>query len=115
MPSPSPSPATAGCGQALAIPSYFYPGALWTQAKQARAKIMVINPNSGPDAPDAYTQQAYINTVLDMVAAGEPRGHNPWLPMVLLGYGAARHNMQVYLLHGGHHTAATCLLYSVSV
>lgn len=35
--------------QSIAIPAYFYPGALWTQARNAapKVKIMVMNPNSG--------------------------------------------------------------------
>ena len=60
-------PALKSCTQGLAIPSYFYPGAYWAQAKAAKAKIMIINPNSGPGAA---VDANYVNTVADMKAAG---------------------------------------------
>lgn len=73
-PSPTPPPPTApntppvkGCSQGLAIPSYFYPGSLWTQAKTAKANIMIINPASGPGTA---VDVNYVNTANDMKAAG---------------------------------------------
>ena len=37
-------------GQGIAVPSYFYPGALWTQLADGAptASLAIINPNSGP-------------------------------------------------------------------
>lgn len=77
-PSPSPMPLTTnvpqlkGCAQGLAIPSYFYPGALWSQAQAAKAGIVIINPASGPGA---VVDANYVNTVNSMKAAGETGQH----------------------------------------
>lgn len=60
-------PALKSCSQGLAIPSYFYPGIFWAQAKAAKANIMIINPASGPGAA---VDANYVATVTDMKAAG---------------------------------------------
>ncbi len=60
------APATT---QKMAVPSYFYPGAKWTQMEEAVPKVglTIINPNSGPgDASD----QAYVDQVKKSQAAG---------------------------------------------
>lgn len=80
-------PALKSCSQGLAIPSYFYPGSYWTQAKAAKANIMIINPASGPGAA---VDANYVATVTDMKAAGgcgsgvggvhwlQPVAHSGW-------------------------------------
>jgi hypothetical protein len=53
---PTPTPCI-GPGQSIAIPSYFYPGALWTRLEQAHPTVglAIINPNNGPGT--AFDQQ----------------------------------------------------------
>lgn len=61
-------PATATT-QKMAVPSYFYPGAKWTQMEEAVPKVgvAIINPNSGPGAS---LDQAYADQVKKSQAAG---------------------------------------------
>ena len=55
--------------QEIAVPSYFYPGNLWTtMQKSGPVGIAVINPNSGPG--DAKNED-YANTVQSTVKAGK--------------------------------------------
>jgi murein DD-endopeptidase MepM/ murein hydrolase activator NlpD/opacity protein-like surface antigen len=53
--------------QSIAVPSYFYPGALWTQMEMASptVSLAIINPNSGPGLsanPDYAAQVAHSQT-----------------------------------------------------
>ncbi len=63
-------PASSGRaqGQRMAIPSYFYPGPLWTTLEAAAPTVglAIINPNSGPgEKPDP----AYANQVKSLKAS----------------------------------------------
>jgi len=53
---------TSGGAQKMAIPSYFYPGAYWTQLENAAPVVglAIINPNSGPGT--AFDQNYYDET-----------------------------------------------------
>lgn len=55
--------------QRMAVPSYFYPGSLWTQMEQANPTVgtAVINPNSGPGDT---INQAYVDQVKKSQEAG---------------------------------------------
>ena len=55
--------------QRMAVPSYFYPGSLWTQMEQANPTVgtAVINPNSG--SGDTINQD-YVNQVKKSQEAG---------------------------------------------
>ncbi len=55
--------------QSIAIPAYFYPGALWTQARNnaPKIKIMVMNPNSGSGTS---SNPDYVTAVSQARAAG---------------------------------------------
>ncbi len=61
--------ATANHTQKIAIPSYFYPGSLWTQMEQAVPTVStaIINPASGP-GPNQNPD--YVNQVQKSQAAG---------------------------------------------
>ncbi len=61
--------------QKMAIPAYFYPGSLWTQATASAptVDIMIMNPNSGPDT---YINSDYVAEV----QAAQARG------VTILGY-----------------------------
>ncbi len=56
-------------GQRVAIPSYFYPGSLWTQLDNAAPAVglAIINPDSGPGT---NKDQNYANQVTNTEAAG---------------------------------------------
>ena len=60
---------TANTTQSIAIPSYFYPGSLWTQMEQAHppVQLAIINPHSGPGNA---SKQDYINQVQHSRSAG---------------------------------------------
>jgi hypothetical protein len=68
-PRPSTTPPPGGICQKLYIPSYFYPGTLWTQAIANASKVdsMIINPNSGPGTS---VDSAYLTTVNQAKSAG---------------------------------------------
>ena len=55
--------------QSLAIPAYFYPGSLWTQATNAapKVKLMVMNPASGSGTS---SDPNYVTAVSQARAAG---------------------------------------------
>lgn len=60
-------PAQTTVCQSIAIPAYFYPGPLWTQARNAapKVKIMVMNPASGSGTssnPDYVTATSQART-----------------------------------------------------
>lgn len=61
--------ACAGEPQSIAVPSYFYPGSLWTKMENANptVRLAVMNPNSGPG--DAQNQD-YVNQVNKSQSAG---------------------------------------------
>ncbi len=64
-----PEPVPAQGVQKIAIPSYFYPGAYWTQLINGAPTVglAIINPSSGPGKkPDAN----YLNTVRQAQAQG---------------------------------------------
>ncbi|MEN9798976.1 MAG: hypothetical protein RL653_2672 [Pseudomonadota bacterium] len=65
----SPDAGSAAPGQRLFIPSYFYPGPLWTQATAAApgVGVLVINPASGPGA---QVDPAYVQVTQAAEAAG---------------------------------------------
>jgi len=68
-PPPPPPPPPPSGAQHVAVPSYFYPGALWTQldAGAPTVGLAVVNPSSGPGtAPDAN----YVNQVSQTRALG---------------------------------------------
>lgn len=50
-PTPTPAPA-GGISQSIAVPSYFYPGSIWTQLEGGAPTVglAIINPASGPGA-----------------------------------------------------------------
>lgn len=60
----APVPGTAQ-SQRMAIPSYFYPGTLWTKLEMAAPTVgmAIINPNSGPGAK---RDPAYVKQVADL-------------------------------------------------
>lgn len=55
--------------QRIAVPSYFYPGPLWTQLEAAAPPVglAIINPNSGPGTA---SNPAYVNQVQQTQARG---------------------------------------------
>lgn len=63
------APACHAQSQRMAIPSYFYPGPLWTQAEKAAPTVglTIINPNSGPGAS---LNAQYVEQVREAKAKG---------------------------------------------
>src|SRR5437763_1718557 len=65
-----------GTNQQIAIPSYFYPGSLWTQLEQAAPTVglTIINPLNGSVSPyDSHKggfDQNYLNQVKSTQAKG---------------------------------------------
>src|ERR1041384_2823172 len=61
--------AAAASASTIAVPSYFYPGALWTQMENAYPTVglSIINPNSGPGTASDVN---YVNQVTHTRARG---------------------------------------------
>lgn len=68
-PPPPPPPPPPGTTQSIAVPSYFYPGTLWTQLESGAPTVglAIINPNSGPGD---YIDPSYVNQVNSTRAKG---------------------------------------------
>src|SRR5579859_2138294 len=60
---------TGTVAENVAVPSYFYPGSLWTQMDSGypTESLAIINPNSGPGASK---DSNYANQVVTSQAAG---------------------------------------------